>query len=45
MHKPRPMATGGAEMKFCIPGKPCHMAKQTAPEGEVKKKTGGISKF
>lgn len=45
MHKPRPAATGGAEMKFCISGKPCHMAKQTAPEGEVKKKTGGISKF
>lgn len=45
MHKPRLMATGGAEMKFCIPERPCHMAKQTAPEGEVKKKAGGISKF
>ena len=45
MHKPRLMATGGAEMKFCIPERPCHKAKQTAPEREVKKKAGGISKF
>ena len=33
MHKPRLMATGGAEMKFYIPERPCHKAKQTAPEG------------
>ena len=45
MQKFRPAAAGGAEMKFCIPERPYHMAKQTAPEGEVKKKAGGISKF
>lgn len=45
MHKPRPVATDGAEMKFCIPERPCHKAKQTAPEGEVKNISGCISSF
>ena len=46
MHKPRPAATGGAEMKFCIPERPCHMAKQTAPErGKLKIKIGRVGRL